>query len=85
MDWARLIAVIGVVVAMLFGLYQVFLRLKAKDKGFSPSSLKAIGLVLFVPCLVILAITTNFKTETLAALLGTIAGYALSLANKTDE
>jgi hypothetical protein len=84
MDWSKLIAVLGTVVAMLFGLYHVFSRLKAKDQGFGPNSLKAIGLVLFVPSLVILAITTSFKTETLAALLGTIAGYVLSLA-KTDE
>ena len=70
---------------MLFGLYHVFARLKATQSGFGPSSLKAIGLVLFVPSLVILAIATDFKTETLAALLGTVAGYVLSSSNPRNE
>lgn len=84
MDWLKLIAVVGAVAAMLFGLYHVFARLKAMSHGFGPNSLRAIGIVLFVPSLVILAIATDFKTETLAALLGTVAGYVLSLS-KPDE
>jgi Ca2+/H+ antiporter len=84
MDWLKLIAVVGAVVAMLFGLCHVFSRLKAKNQGFGPNSLRAIGVVLFVPSLVILAIATDFKTETLAALLGTVAGYVLSVAKPDD-
>ncbi|MDI6763520.1 MAG: hypothetical protein QME83_10890 [Thermodesulfobacteriota bacterium] len=72
------IALLGAVIAMIYGIYLIFDRLKAKDQGFGPNSLKAIGVVLFVPSLVILAIVTDFKTETLAALLGTVAGYVLS-------
>jgi hypothetical protein len=78
MDWLKLIGVSGAVVAMLFGLYQVFAGLKARGSGFGRDSLRAIGLVLFLPSLVILAITTAFKPETIAALLGTVAGYVLS-------
>jgi succinate dehydrogenase/fumarate reductase cytochrome b subunit len=74
------IAVVGAVIAMIYGIHLVFSRLKAKEQGFGPNSLKAIGVVLFVPSLVILAIVTDFKTETLAALLGTVAGYVLSNA-----
>ena len=84
MDWLKLIAVAGAVAAMLFGLCHVFARLKAKEQGFGPNSLRAIGIVLFVPSLVILAIATNFNTETLAALLGTVAGYVLSVSKPDD-
>ena len=54
-------------------------RLKAKEQGFGPNSLKALGLVLFIPTLLIIGIVIpNFQTETLSALLGTVAGYVLS-------
>lgn len=85
MDWLKLIGVSTAGAAMLFGLHHVFARLKVTGSGFGPGSLKAIGLVLFVPSLVILAIATDFKTETLAALLGTVAGYVLSSVSPTKE
>lgn len=75
----------GSVVAMLVGLWYTFERLRAKNQGFGPNSLRAIGIVLFVPSLVILAIVTDFKNETLAALLGTIAGYVLSNSKPDNE
>lgn|GEM_PF-740743 len=86
MFWLKGVAVAGAVIAMISGLFLVFCRLKANGQGIGPNSLKAIGVVLFVPSLVILAIVTDFKTETLAALLGTVAGYVLSNAepNKRD-
>lgn len=90
MEWAgagtlRLVALIGVVIAMLFGLWKVFSRLAEKNQGFGPNSLRAIGIVLFVPGIIILALVTEFKTETLAALLGTIAGYVLSVSKSNDD
>lgn len=85
MEWIKGIAVVGAVAAMLFGLYKVFARLTAKQQGFGPNSLRAIGLVLFVPSLVILAIATEFRTETLAALPGTVAGYVLSKSEPDDS
>lgn len=84
MEWLKGIAVTGAVVAMLGGLWLVFDRLKAKNQGFGPNSLRAIGIVLFVPGIMILAIATDFKTETLAALLGTVAGYVLSNSKPDD-
>lgn len=84
MQWLSVIAITGAVIAMLGGLWLVFARLKAKDQGFGPNSLRAIGIVLFVPGIMILAIATEFRTETLAALLGTVAGYVLS-NSKTDD
>lgn len=79
-----LIAVIGAVAVMIYGLNMIFKRLKEKNQGFGPNSLKAIGVILFIPTLLILAILTEFKTETLAALLGTIAGYVLSNSKSED-
>jgi xanthine/uracil permease len=70
--------VIGAVIVMIYGLKKIFERLEAKQQGFGPNTLKAIGVILFLPTLLILAVLTEFKTETLAALLGTVAGYVLS-------
>jgi uncharacterized membrane protein len=83
-QWLSLIAVIGAVAAMLYGLNIIYKRIKAKDQGFGPATLKAVGVVFFIPTIIILAVTTNFQSETLAALLGTVAGYVLS-NNKNDQ
>jgi uncharacterized membrane protein len=82
--WLQVVAVIGAVVAMLYGLNIIYKRIEAKNQGFGPATLKAIGVVLFVPTILILAVVTDFQSETLAALLGTIAGYVLS-NGKSDE
>ena len=76
-------AVLGVIIVMLVGMTHVFGRLKALNQGFGPNSLKSLGVVLFLPSLVLLALLTEFRTETLAALLGTVAGYVLS--NSEDK
>ena len=76
--WLKVAAVAGTVIVMLYGLNRVYCRLKAMNQGFGPNSLRAIGIVMFLPTLLILALLTDFKTETLAALLGTVAGYVLS-------
>jgi hypothetical protein len=83
--WLKLIAVVGAVLAMLYGLNRVYARLRAKQQGFGPNSLRALGIVLFIPVLLLLALLTDFHTETLAALLGTVAGYVLSSSKPTDE
>ena len=81
-----LVVAIGAALAMLFGLWLVFERLKAKDQGFGPSSLKAIGLVLFIPTLLMVAVAVDgFQSETIAALLGTVAGYVLSHSKADDS
>lgn len=82
--WLQVIAVIGAVAAMLYGLNIIYKRIKAKNQGFGPATLKAVGVVLFIPTILILAVVTNFQSETLAALLGTVAGYVLS-NGKSDE
>ncbi|EGQ9707347.1 hypothetical protein D6A02_24485 [Vibrio parahaemolyticus] len=77
-SWLEGTAVIGVLLSMIIGVFWVFHTLKLREQGFGPNSLKALGIVLFIPSLVLLALLTDFKTETLAALLGTVAGYVLS-------
>lgn len=83
--WLRVGAVIGAISVMLYGLHKIFERLTAKQQGFGPNTLKAIGVILFLPTLLILAVLTDFKTETLAALLGTVAGYVLSNSKSDDN
>ena len=82
--WLKVAAVVGAVAAMLYGLNRVYCRLKAKNQGFGSNSLRAMGIVMFLPILLILALLTNFQTETLAALLGTVAGYVLSNSKPED-
>jgi hypothetical protein len=49
--------------------------LKDKEQGFGDTSLKAMGLIMFFPTLIVLSVVVEqFQTETLAALLGTLAG-----------
>lgn len=89
MSEVNLIKMFGVVaagIAMLGGLWFVFARLTAKKQGFGPNSIKAIGIVLFLPSLLIVSITIpTFQSETLAALLGTVAGYVLSHSKSDDK
>jgi len=69
---------------MLYGLNIIYKRIKAKNQGFGPATLKAVGVVLFIPTILILAVVTDFQSETLAALLGTVAGYVLSNGKSDD-
>ncbi|MCG3693138.1 hypothetical protein [Aliarcobacter butzleri] len=83
-EWLKIIVVTGSLITMICGLRMIYERLKSKNQGFGGNSLKAIGVVLFIPTIIILSIVTEFQSETLAALLGTIAGYVLSDTNKPD-
>jgi uncharacterized membrane protein YhaH (DUF805 family) len=71
-------AVLGVVLVMIVGMALVFRRLRQRNETFGANSIKALGLVLFLPSLMLLALVADFETETLAALLGVVAGYVLS-------
>jgi hypothetical protein len=84
--WIRLIVAVGALLTMLVGIWLVFARLKAKNQGFGPNSLRSLGMVLFIPSLILLPlIVPDFGKETLAALLGTVAGYVLSQSRDSDE
>jgi len=83
--WLSLVIAVGAVLAMLGGIVFIYVRLKQKDQGFGPNTLKALGLVLFMPTLLMIAVQKDgFQTETLAALLGTVAGYVLSHSKSDD-
>lgn len=77
-DMYKIALVVGCVIVMLFGIGYVHGRLKEKEQGYGPNSLKALGMVLFIPTFLIIAVCLEFETETIAALLGTVAGYVLS-------
>ncbi len=77
-DLLKLLAVAGALVIALYGVNRIDARLKAKNQGLGANALRAFGLVIFIPTLVILAVVTDMRTDVLAALLGTIAGYVLS-------
>lgn len=81
----KTLAVLGATVAMLYGLYKVHARLAAKEQGFGPNSIRALGIVMFLPILFMLALLTDFRPEALTALLGTIAGYVLSDSSSKDS
>ena len=72
------IIICGAFIVMLVGIYIIYLRLREKQQGFGPNSTKTMGIVLFLPTILILAVMTEMSNEVLATLLGTIAGYVLS-------
>lgn len=78
MQWTTLILVVGALAVMFTGIHKIFQRLKEKDQGFGDNSLKAIGVVLLIPTILIMSVTADFDKSTIAALLGTISGYILS-------
>lgn len=80
-----MVIAVGMILAMLSGIWIVFARLRDKQQGFGPNSLKALGLVIFLPSLVLVAIQSpDFSGSTLSALLGTVAGYVLSHSKAED-
>ncbi|MGD1278541.1 MAG: hypothetical protein ABR964_15115 [Tepidisphaeraceae bacterium] len=76
--WLPVLAVVVAGLAMFFGLGCLFWRLHVLNRGFGPDTLRALGTIIFIPTLLILAIVSKLETSTLSALLGTIAGYTLS-------
>jgi hypothetical protein len=82
----RVAAVVVAGLAMFGGLALLYFRMTAKNQGFGPSSLRALGIVMFIPALIIIGVTfPDFKSETIAALLGTVAGYILSQSAEKDS
>ena len=72
------ISIIGFILIALCGSILIHYRLKDKGQGYGKNSLKALGMVIFIPTIAILFIVGDLKAEALYTLLGTIAGYVLS-------
>jgi heme/copper-type cytochrome/quinol oxidase subunit 4 len=81
----KLVAVIGCLVAMIYGARGVFLHLKEKSQGFAPNSLQALAIVFLLPIVVIVALVASIESQALAALLGTVAGYVLSSPKRDGD
>ena len=79
-------AIIGAIIIMLVGMWLVFDRLKENKTGFDTNSIKALGIVLFVPTLILaFSVKAGISSEALSALLGTVAGYILSRSTNGAE
>jgi len=75
------IVVTGFFVVMIILLYYFFRHIKTQNQRIGFQSIKLIGLILIFPGICILAIAGGKEIlagQTLAVLLGTIAGYVLS-------
>lgn len=82
----RLVVIVFAAIAMLAGMTLVFLNLRKNGHGFGPNSLKALGLVAFLPTLLIISVALpDFKPEVLSTLLGTVAGYVLSNSRQDEK
>lgn len=81
----KLVAILGCLIAILYGARGVFSRLKEKNQGFAPNSLQALAIVFFLPIVVIVSLVAGLDSQALAALLGTIAGYVLSSPKRDSE
>ena len=78
------IVAVGAGLAMLGGLWLVHAHLRSQT--FEENSLKALGLVLFIPALLMISVLNDrLQSEALAALLGTVAGYVLAHARSKDD
>ncbi|MBD3611062.1 MAG: hypothetical protein HUJ13_01325, partial [Hydrogenovibrio crunogenus] len=51
--WLGVTAIVSSSIVMIGGGLLVYDRLKAKEQGFGPSSLKALGIILFLPALIL--------------------------------
>ncbi len=80
---AKVVTIISSFVLMFCGLVGVLCR---KEKGFGPSTNRALGIVLLIPSIIVLAVGLDkLSTETVATLIGAIAGYVLSSGGSETE
>jgi hypothetical protein len=85
LDWLRIGAILFALIALLWGAWGVFSRLKEMRQGFGPSSLQALAIVFFLPTMVVVAVVYEIDKQAVAALLGTVAGYILSSPKREDK
>lgn len=80
LNWPSCVVIVCIIFLMGFGIHNVH---RGKESGYGPNTLKALGIVVYIPVLVIIVILLpGLANEAIAALLGTIAGYVLSQSGK---
>ena len=80
--WMEVVAAIVMLVGLI-GTFAIRLRLR---KGIGRRAIQAMTVILVVPATLILALEGVLTSETTAAILGGVAGYALSgIAGKATE
>jgi len=76
----QIVALSAAILMLLGGGFIVFRR----TTGLGPATIQALGLVLLVPTILILAVTNALSKEILATLLGGVAGYIFGRASIGD-
>ena len=66
-------------------LYIVYDTLRRKDQGFGPNSTRAFAIAIFIPMIVIIGASLDLKSEAIAAILGTLAGYIFSKTGQDED
>jgi hypothetical protein len=64
------------------GVIKTFNLLRRKEQGIGLNTLRILGLFIFTPFLLSLALFTEINREALLAIIGAIAGYVLSTTEK---
>jgi hypothetical protein len=79
-EWTSLAALALSFVMFLAGGWVVYRR----STSWGPWTLQAFGLVLLVPTILALAVTSSLSKEILATLLGGVAGYIFGRSSAND-
>lgn len=78
-----LVASVLALLIALFGLFMVLFRLNRS--GWGPYTLQALGLVLLIPTILVLAAFELLSDEIIATLLGGVAGYIFGRGNEVEK
>ena len=81
----EILVVLGAFTIMILGLSSILAHLKEEKQGFGQNTTKLIGVVLFLPTLLILAVLGVIPKETSSTLLGIIAGYVLNSISAASQ
>jgi uncharacterized membrane protein len=76
---------IAIAALIVIGGYTLILnRMKAKDQGIDRAAIQAMGMVTFLPVLLIASAGGFMQSDALSALLGAVGGYVLARGTEKD-
>jgi hypothetical protein len=79
------IGVVALAALIVIGGYALILnRMKAKSQGIDRAVIQAMGMVTFLPVLLIASAGGFMQSDALSALLGAVAGYVLARGTEKD-